>query len=239
MKKLTIFCMLYSVLNIAHAEVWPHESTPPVSKENAYLPDYLPFAQRVDPEVDRKMRSLEWRNVGPFMGNRGTGVEMHPTKKNVFFHAHSSGGVWKTEDAGQFWFPITDGQINVGSVGAIAVSQSNPDIMYIGTGEPQLRDCVSWGDGVYKSTDGGKTWKHIGLKNTRHISRIRINPKNPNLVYVAAIGNPFGPSEDRGVYRSRDGGKTWKRVFFKHEQAGVIDLVMADHNPKNSLRINF
>ena len=96
----------------------------------------VPFAQKVDPEVDREMRSLEWRCAGPFVGVRGCGVEMHPTDRNVFYHAHSSGGVWKTEDAGQYWIPITDGQINVGSVGAIAVSSSNPDIIYIGTGEP-------------------------------------------------------------------------------------------------------
>ncbi|MBW1803706.1 MAG: hypothetical protein JRJ85_23610, partial [Deltaproteobacteria bacterium] len=178
----------------------------------------VPFAQKADPEVAREMRSLEWRCVGPFVGNRGCGVEMHPTDRNVFYHAHSSGGVWKTEDAGQYWIPITDGQINVGSVGAIAVSRSNPDIIYIGTGEPQLRDCVSWGDGAYKSTDGGETWKHIGLKETRHISRIRIHPEKPDLVYVAVIGNPFGPSKDRGIYRSKDGGKTWSTPFTQPTQ---------------------
>jgi photosystem II stability/assembly factor-like uncharacterized protein len=179
----------------------------------------------------RAIQALEWRCVGPHVGVRGCGVAMHPTDRNVFFHAHSSGGVWKTEDAGQYWIPITDGQINVGAVGAIAVSPTNPDIIYIGTGEPQLRDCVSWGDGAYKSTDGGETWNHIGLKATRHIARVRIHPRNPDLVYVAAIGNPFGPSKDRGIYRSKDGGKTWKQIFFKHEQAGVIDLVMCDHDP--------
>ena len=115
------------------AELWPHRPTDPVNKAD------VPFAQRVDPEIDRQMRSLEWRCVGPFVGNRGCGVEMHPTDRNVFYHAHSSGGVWKTEDAGQYWVPITDGQINVGSVGAIAVSQSEPDVIYIGTASP---NCV-------------------------------------------------------------------------------------------------
>jgi len=222
---LAIFCVFLLSANQIKAETWPHQPTEPVARET------VPFAQRVDPEVDRQMRSLEWRCVGPFVGVRGCGVEMHPTDRNVFYHAHSSGGVWKTEDAGQYWIPITDGQINVGSVGAIAVSHTNPDIIYIGTGEPQLRDCVSWGDGVYKSTDGGKNWKHIGLKESRHISRIRIHPENPDLVYVAVIGNPFGPSRDRGIYRSKDGGKTWKQIFFKHEKAGAIDLVMCDHDP--------
>jgi len=222
---LAIFCIVLFSVNQTNAETWPHQPTKPVAKED------VPFAQRVDPEIDRQMRSLEWRCVGPFVGVRGCGVEMHPTDRNVFYHAHSSGGVWKTEDVGQYWIPITDGQINVGSVGAIAVSRSNPDIIYIGTGEPQLRDCVSWGDGVYKSTDGGDTWKHLGLKDTRNISRVRIHPENSDLVYVAAIGNPFGPSKDRGIYRSKDGGQTWKQIFFKHEQAGVIDLVMCDHDP--------
>ncbi|MHC5027123.1 MAG: WD40/YVTN/BNR-like repeat-containing protein, partial [Planctomycetota bacterium] len=175
--------------------------------------------------------ALQWRCVGPHVGNRGAAVAMHPTDRNVFYHGHSSGGVWKTEDAGQYWLPITDGQIAVGAIGAMAVAPSNPDIIYIGTGEPQLRDCVSWGDGVYKSTDGGATWSHLGLAPTRHIARVRVHPENPDVVYVAAIGNPFGPSDDRGIYRSTDGGATWTQVFFKHEQAGVIDLVMCEHDP--------
>ncbi|MBW2327642.1 MAG: hypothetical protein JRF45_14460, partial [Deltaproteobacteria bacterium] len=158
-------------------------------------------------------------------------VTMHPTDKNLFYHGHSSGGVWKTDDAGTYWTPISDGQMNVGSIGAMAISPTQPDILYVGTGEPQLRDCVSWGDGMYKSTDAGKTWAHIGLENSRNISRVRVHPTNPNLVYVSVIGNPFGPSKDRGIYRSKDGGKTWKQIFFKHEQAGVIDLVMCENDP--------
>ena len=129
-----LLTIVVAATSVVCAEIWPHEPTPPVSKED------VPFARRIDPEIDRKMRSLEWRCVGPFVGVRGCGVEMHPTDKNVFYHAHSSGGVWKTEDAGQYWLPISDGQINVGAVGAIAVSRSEPDIIYIGTGEPQLRD---------------------------------------------------------------------------------------------------
>ncbi len=182
-------------------------------------------------EFRSSIQALEWRCVGPYIGVRGTTVTMHPTDRNLFYHGHSSGGVWKTEDAGQYWLPISDGQINVGSIGAMAISPTNPNILYVGTGEPQLRDCVSWGDGMYKSTDGGKTWAHIGLKKTMNISRVRVHPENPDLVYVSVIGNPFGPSKDRGIYRSKDGGKTWRQIFFKHEQAGVIDLVMSENEP--------
>ncbi len=184
-----------------------------------------------DPEASREMRSLQWRCIGPYIGVRGTTVTMHPTDKNLFYHGHSSGGVWKTDDAGQYWTPISDGQFNVGSIGAMAISPTKPDILYVGTGEPQLRDCVSWGDGMYKSTDAGKTWSHIGLEKTMNISRVRVHPTNPDLVYVSVIGNAFGPSKDRGIYRTKDGGKTWKKIFFKHEQAGVIDLVMCENDP--------
>jgi photosystem II stability/assembly factor-like uncharacterized protein len=181
-------------------------------------------------DFHKSVQALEWRCVGPHVGNRGCAVATHPTDKNKFFHGHSSGGLWMTEDAGQYWIPISDKHFNVGSIGAMAISPSNPDIIYVGTGEPQLRDCVSWGDGMYKSTDGGKTWAHIGLENSRNISRVRVHPENPDLVYASVIGNAFGPSKDRGVYRSQDGGKTWKQILFKHEQAGAIDLVMCEHD---------
>ena len=195
------------------------------------IPLYSRFWNRAQAaESPSSFQALEWRCVGPHVGNRGCSVAAHPTNRNVFFHGHSSGGLWKTEDAGQYWVPISDGQFNVGSVGAVAIAPSNPDIMYVGTGEPQLRDCVSWGDGVYKSIDGGKTWKHIGLKHSRNIARVRIHPQNPDLVYVAVIGNPFGPSRDRGVFRTSDGGKTWKQVLFEHEQAGAIDLWLCEHD---------
>jgi len=163
-------------------------------------------------DFQKSIQALEWRCVGPHVGNRGCTVAMHPTDKNKFFHGHSSGGLWMTEDAGQYWIPISDNDFAVGSIGAMAISPSHPDIIYVGTGEPQLRDCVSWGDGMYKSTDGGQTWTHIGLKNSRNISRVRVHPTNPNLVYVSVIGNAFGPSKDRGVYRSEDGGKNWRQI---------------------------
>jgi photosystem II stability/assembly factor-like uncharacterized protein len=149
----------------------------------------------------------------------------------VFWFGMSSGGLWKTEDAGLYWEPVGDGQFKMASVGAIALDPSNPDVMYAGMGEPNLRDSVSWGDGVYKTTDGGATWTHLGLEATRNISRVRVHPTNPDTVFVAAIGNPFGPGSDRGLYRSRDGGQSWEKVLFKSDVAGVNDLVIDPTNP--------
>jgi len=178
------------------------------------------------------VQGIQGRFIGPTVGTRGPAVAGHPTDKHVFFHGSAAGGLWKSEDDGLYWEPVSDGQFGMGSVGAIAISSSNPNVMYVGTGEPNLRDAVSWGDGVYKSVDGGKTWKNIGLKNTRNISKIQIHPKNSNIVYVAAIGNPFGPSEDRGVFRSKNGGKTWKKVLYKSDVAGANDLMLDETNPK-------
>jgi photosystem II stability/assembly factor-like uncharacterized protein len=176
-------------------------------------------------------QALEWRHVGPPVGGRGTSVVGHPTDPQVFFHGHSSGGLWKTEDAGLYWEPVGDGQLGMGSVGAVALAPSNPDIIYVGLGEPNQRDSVSWGDGVYKSVDGGETWTHLGMEETRAVARIRVHPKNPDLVYMAVPGNVFGPDEHRGVYRSRDGGQTWEKVLFKSDVAGAIDLVLDPTDP--------
>ena len=176
-------------------------------------------------------QALEWRHVGPPVGGRGTSVVGHPTDDQVFWYGMSSGGLWKTEDAGQYWEPVGDGQFKMASVGAIALDPSNPDVMYVGMGEPNQRDSVSWGDGIYKTVDGGETWNHLGLDATMAISRIRVHPTDTNTVYAAAIGNPFGPSPDRGIYRSTDGGASWEQVFFKSNIAGVIDLVLDPTNP--------
>lgn len=174
--------------------------------------------------------AMIWRFIGPMTGTRGSVVLGHPTDRNVFYHG-ASGGLWKTSDAGQTWVPVGDGQFGTSSVGAMEISLSNPDIMYVGMGEPQMRNNVSWGDGVYKSIDGGETWTNVGLKETHHISQVRIHPTNPEIVYVAAFGHAFGPNPERGVFRTTDGGKTWKKVLFKSETAGAIDLVMNPTNP--------
>jgi len=174
--------------------------------------------------------AMIWRFVGPITGTRGSVVLGHPTDNNVFYHG-ASGGLWKTPDAGQTWIPVGDGQFGTSSVGAMEISLSNPDIMYVGMGEPQMRNNVSWGDGVYKSIDGGETWSHLGLEETHHIAQIKIHPINPDIVYVAAFGHAFGPNPERGVFRTMDGGKSWKKVLFKSETAGAIDLVMNPTNP--------
>jgi photosystem II stability/assembly factor-like uncharacterized protein len=171
-----------------------------------------------------------WRFIGPMTGTRGSVVLGHPTDTNVFYHG-ASGGLWRTPDAGQSWVPVGDGQFGTSSVGGMEISLSNPDIMYVGMGEPQMRNNVSWGDGVYKSVDGGETWTHLGLEETHHISQIRIHPTDPDTVFVAAFGHAFGPNPERGVYRTRDGGANWEQVLFKSESAGAIDLVMNPTNP--------
>ena len=153
------------------------------------------------------VKTLKWRLVGPFRGGRVaavTGVESQP---NTYYFGGAIGGVWKTTNGGVSWTCVSDGQpFGTASIGDVAVSESDPNIVYAGTGEYDIRGNVSNGDGVYKSMDGGKTWKKIGLENTRQIARIRINPKNPDIVYVAALGHVWAPNEDRGVYRSKDGG---------------------------------
>ncbi|MBW1637464.1 MAG: hypothetical protein JRJ68_14475 [Deltaproteobacteria bacterium] len=177
------------------------------------------------------LNALHWRNIGPDVGSRVSAVAGHPTKPAVFYSGNAYSGVWKTTDGGQYWENISDGFFTSGSIGAIAVSQSKPDVIYVGTGEGNMRNDVSWGDGVYKSVDAGKTWENIGLKDTRHIPRIVVHPTNPDIVYVAAFGHAFGPNEERGVFRSLNGGKTWKKILYKSDKAGPIELVMDPSNP--------
>ena len=179
---------------------------------------------------DMKFQALEWRFIGPMTGTRGSVVLGHPTRTSEFYFG-ASNGLWKTEDAGIYWMPVGDEYFKSGNIGAMEISESDPDIMYVGMGEPQMRNNVSWGDGVYKSIDGGETWTHLGLEETHHISQVRIHPTNPDIVYVGAFGHAFGPNPERGVYRTTDGGKSWEKVLYKSENAGVIDLVLNPSNP--------
>jgi photosystem II stability/assembly factor-like uncharacterized protein len=178
------------------------------------------------------LKVLQWRSIGPFRGGRSTAVAGVASQPMVFYFGGTGGGVWKTTDGGINWEPVSDGSVfGTGSVGAIGLSDSDTNVVYVGMGESPIRGNVSHGDGVYKSTDAGKTWKHIGLEDTRQISRIRVHPKNPDIVYVAAQGHVWGPNADRGIFRSKDGGKTWQKILFRSDKAGACDLVIDSTNP--------
>lgn len=178
------------------------------------------------------LKGMKWRNIGPNRGGRSLGIAGSSRRRMEYYFGAVGGGLWKTTDGGFTWKPVTDGQITSSSVGAVAVSESNPGIIYIGTGETEFRGNIMQGDGVYKSTDSGKTWKNIGLRNTQAISRIRIHPDNPNIVYVSALGHPYGANEDRGVFRTTDGGLTWKKILYKGDHAGAEDLILSPNNPE-------
>ena len=187
-----------------------------------------PAAGGVDASL---LTGLRWRSIGPARGGRSQAVAGSAKRPMEYYFGAVGGGVWKTTDGGINWRPVSDRFFKSSSVGAIAISESNPDIVYVGMGETQLRGNIIQGDGVYKTTDGGRTWTHIGLEKTRAISRIRIHPENPDILYVAALGDPYGSTPDRGVFKSTDGGKTWTRVLFRNEKTGAVDLVVDPRNP--------
>jgi photosystem II stability/assembly factor-like uncharacterized protein len=182
--------------------------------------------------ADSLFEGLGWRSIGPFRGGRVTAVAGVPGQPLVYYMGATGGGVWKTTSAGIEWAPITDGQVKTGSVGALAVAPSDPNVLYAGMGESCIRGNVSHGDGVYRSTDAGKTWAHVGLRDTMQIGRIRVHPQDPDHVYVAALGHTWGPHPERGVFRSRDGGKTWSKSLFLDEKTGAVDLAMDPANPR-------
>ena len=174
---------------------------------------------------------LQWRMIGPFRGGRVNGVAGVPGEPNTFYFGSVGGGVWKSNNSGRTWNPVFDSQ-PVASIGAIAVAPSAPNTVYVGTGEADMRSQNSYGDGMYKSTDAGKSWQHIGLDDTRQIGRILVDPKNPNIVFVAALGHIYGANPDRGIFRSKDGGKSWQKVLFKNENVGAIDVTFDPTNPQ-------
>jgi len=176
-------------------------------------------------------KNLRWRNLGPARAGRSIACAGSAARPFEYYSGATGGGLWKTTDGGMTWNPVTDGQLHSSSVGAVAVSASNPDVVYIGMGEKELRGNIMQGDGVYKSTDAGKTWRHMGLTDTQTISRIRIDPTNPDIVYVAALGHPAAPNPERGVYKSSDGGQTWKKVLYRDDKSGAVDLAIDPHHP--------
>ncbi len=182
---------------------------------------------------EANFKGLKWRNIGPFRGGRANAISGVIGNDNVYYVGYTGGGIAKTDDAGITWKNISDGFFKVGSIGEIAICESDPNVIYVGTGEHAVRGVMtSYGDGVYKSTDGGKTWKNIGLEKTRHISEIAIHPNNPDIVLVGAQGAVHGPSSDRGVYKSIDGGATWKKTLYVDENTGVSSLNMDMTNPR-------
>jgi photosystem II stability/assembly factor-like uncharacterized protein len=181
-------------------------------------------------ERDKPFQGMKWRLIGPFRGGRALAVTGVSSEPHTYYFGAVSGGVWKTTNDGVSWQPLFDKQ-QVSSIGAIAVAPSDPNVIYAGTGEACIRGDISYGDGVYKSTDAGKTWTNVGLKDTRHIGRIAVHPTNPEIVFVAALGHAYGNNSERGLFRSTDGGKSWQKVLYKDERTGAIDVVFAPSNP--------
>lgn len=190
-------------------------------------------AQIVSPDTLLKyFNGMKYRNVGPARGGRSLAIAGSTSRKNEYYFGAVGGGLWKTTDGGLTWKPVTDGQIQSSSVGAIGISASNPDVIYIGMGESEFRGNIMQGDGIYKSVDAGKTWKNVGLNNSQTISRVRVHPTNPDIVYAAVLGHAFGPNEERGVFKTTDGGATWKKILYKGDKAGAEDLILDPNNPK-------
>lgn len=178
---------------------------------------------------DETLKGMKWRLIGPFRGGRVLAVEGVAGQPNIYYFGAVAGGVWKTTDGGLTWSPIFDKE-PVSSIGSIAVAPSDPNVIYVGTGEACIRGDISFGNGVYKSLDAGKTWTHVGLDDTRQIGRVIVDPRNPGVVFVAALGHAFGPNKDRGVFRSTDGGKTWQNVLFKDDKTGAVDITFDPNN---------
>ena len=222
MKKLFTFSavsMLFIFLNFTEG-VAQNANAAKVSKDNGLL------------------KNLKYRNVGPYRGGRSLAVTGHPDQPLTYYFGAVGGGIFKTTDGGMKWLPISDSTFRSSSVGSISVAPSDPNIIYVGMGEAEIRGNISFGDGMYKSTDAGKTWKHLGLKKSWAIGRVAVHPRDANIVYVTALGNPFGrtdkpmDAEDRGVYRTTDGGATWQKILAPtNNKTGAIDVVLDPTNP--------
>ncbi|MDE1887060.1 MAG: glycosyl hydrolase, partial [Gammaproteobacteria bacterium] len=191
-----------------------------------------PPAQAASLPPAQLIGALHWRSVGPFVGGRVIAVTGVLQQPNLYYMGSTGGGVWKSENYGYSWENISDKYFDNSNIGAIAVAPSDPKVIYVGTGESDIRNTFLTGDGLYKSTDAGKTWSKSGLADTHVISRIVVDPNNADIVYVAALGHVWAPNSERGVYKSTDGGKTWKKILYVNDQTGAIDLVMDAAKPQ-------
>ncbi len=176
------------------------------------------------------LSGMKWRQIGPFRGGRVEAVTGVPGDPSTWYFGAVAGGVWKSTDAAATWKPVFDEQ-KIASIGAIAVAESDRNVIYVGSGEACTRGNITYGDGVYKSVDAGRTWTNIGLRDTRHIGAVIVHPTNPDIALVAALGHAFGPNDERGVFRTADGGKTWQKVLFKDANTGAIDVAFDPSNP--------
>jgi hypothetical protein len=195
-----------------------------------------PLAAAAAPEKtpsQQLMSKLAWRSIGPYIGGRVVAVAGVPSNPNLFYMGGVEGGVWKSTDYGQNWANITDGQMPgiASPIGALAVADSNSNMIYAGTGESDIRGDFDTGDGVYKTTDAGKTWSYAGLRDTHMTSSLAIDPRNPNVVFAASMGHVFKPNPERGIFKTTDGGKTWSKVLFVDENTGGVDISMNKRNP--------
>src|SRR5207249_4026108 len=179
---------------------------------------------------DPTFKGMKYRPIGPFRGGRSLTASGIPGDPTTYYFGSTGGGVWKSIDGALTWKPVFDKETSLG-IGSLAVSVSNPNVVYVGTGEACLRGNIAQGDGVYKTLDGGKTWKNVGLHDSRAIGKVIVNPTNPDIAFVAALGHPFGPNPERGIFRTIDGGKTWEKVLYKDENTGGIDIALDPHNP--------
>jgi photosystem II stability/assembly factor-like uncharacterized protein len=221
--KLFLFCRSASAVSLVLLALVVAEADRVAARQNSPA-----TATTVDPAL---FSGLRWRSIGPARGGRSIAVVGSNSRPLEYYFGATGGGIWKTADGGVTWRAVSDRFLGTSSVGAIAVSESNPDVVYAGMGEVELRGNIIQGDGIYKTTDGGKTWTHAGLERTMSIGRIRVHPTNPDVVYVAALGDPYGPNAERGVLKTTDGGKTWTRSLFRNDKTGAVDLAMDPKNP--------